>query len=238
MLFLAQRFWISALSQSLSQHLQSSVPGFHCSAHKDSPTSGSLSLPVRPGQLTLGLPTWMAAAPGAGAHSQFTMREGSRALELPNVLVCIFILEAFPPRTASPITFGSNLKFSTCFSHLASEASSAADFGSWEIPHLCLHLNVFLKRPLLPGTKWPLKPVSLSSRGTQWINASTFKPNTVFKLFNKDWSIFIVLIEFSVLENNSLKRKVDDWLCFFIPDRSNYLARQVNWLSLPRFEWN
>lgn len=155
--------------------------------------------------------------------------------------MCLFAFSSwkhFHPEWPLPLHLGRTWKFLTCFSHLASEASCVADFGSWEIPHLCLHLNVFLKRPLLPGTKWPLKPVSLSSRGTQWINTSTFKPNTVFKLFNKDWSIFIVLMEFSVLENNSLKRKMDDWLCFFIPDRSNYLAKQVSWLSLPRFEWN
>lgn len=109
-----------------------------------------------PDRLTTGLPTWA----GWGPPPLLTMKEGPRGLEPLSLLICIFILKAFPPKRPlwghpgkpSPTTDGRNLQFSTCFSSWASETSFADDLAAGR-SHLCLHLNVFLKRPLIPLTK-------------------------------------------------------------------------------------
>lgn len=108
-----------------------------------------------PDRLTTGLPTWVGWGPPL---SLLTMKEGPRGSEFV-YLHFHFGSISTPnrplwghPGKPSPTTEGRNLQFSTCFSSWASETSFAEDLAAGR-SHLCLHLNVFLKRPLIPHTK-------------------------------------------------------------------------------------
>lgn len=107
-----------------------------------------------PDRLTTGLLTWVGWGPPLSAYNE------GRTLRL---WVCLFAFSFWKhfhpkrplwghPGKPSPTTEGRNLQFSTCFSSWASETSFADDLAAGR-SHLCLHLNVFLKRPLIPHTK-------------------------------------------------------------------------------------
>ena len=164
MLFLAQPFWILFCHGALSQQFWSSAPGFGCTAHNEgSPMAGSVSLllrhgescPLRPAALC---PAWRGELL-LGSHEDPLSAHSERRSETLGASGCTCLCFHLGSISTPTGRFGPlsccrwwGLKFATSFTSLASETSLLLIWAAGRSP-LCLQLNVFLQRPLFPGTK-------------------------------------------------------------------------------------